>query len=178
MAPFPSTLTPLNLFLVQLRPEGGASCHRVSAKQGLLAELIGCRSWNIQTSHDTHHPGLLCILWMFSSNKAKHHEKASGHCTGAFVCPGLLWVGAAPQGNLKEWAASLLLKEEEELTSPADFPSLSFMGLGMYFPGFAGSLWPSPVTVSFLFIRCARGGCGAESSSPESPGGSQLYAVV
>ena len=93
--------------------------------------------------------GLLCILRVFSSNKAKRHEKASGHCTGAFVCPSLLWVGAAPQGNLKEWAASLLLKEEEELTSPANFLSLSFMGLGVYFTGFAGALWPSPVTVSF-----------------------------
>ena len=30
---------------------------------------------------------------------------------------------------------------------------------------------------SFL-IRCARSGCGAESSSPESPEGSQLHASV
>ena len=45
-----------------------------------------------------------------------------------------------PHGNLKEWAASFLLKEEEELTSPADFLSSSFLGLGVYFLGFAGSL--------------------------------------
>ena len=59
------------------------------------------------------------------------------------------------------------------LTSP-----LSFMGLGVYFQGFAGALRPSPVTVSLLFIRCARDGCGAESPSPESPGGSQPYSAV
>ena len=77
--------------------------------------------------------GLLCILWIFSSNKAKSHEKASGHCTGAFLCPGLLWVGAAPQGKLKEWAAFLLLKEGEELTSPADFLSYHLWGCGCTF---------------------------------------------
>ena len=82
--------------------------------------------------------GLLCILWIFSSNKAKSHEKASGHCAGAFVCPGLLWVGAASQGNLKEWAASLLLKEGEELTSPADFLSFSSsMRMGRALSGFS-----------------------------------------
>ena len=37
-------------------------------------------------------------------------------------------------------SSSLLLKEGKELTSPADFLSLSFMGLGVYFPGFAGAL--------------------------------------
>ena len=57
--------------------------------------------------------GLLCILWIFSNNKAKSHEKASGYCAGAFVCPGFLWVGAAPQGNLKEWAAPLFCWRRE-----------------------------------------------------------------
>ena len=57
--------------------------------------------------------GLLCILgWKFPSNKAKCHEEASGHCAGASVCPGLLWIGAAPQGNLKDWVAVVLWEGE------------------------------------------------------------------
>ena len=64
-----------NLFLAQLRPKGGASCHRVSAEQGFLAELIGCRSWTIGTSHDTHHPGFAMYLVNIFQQQGKESWK-------------------------------------------------------------------------------------------------------
>ena len=162
---------------------GGASCHRVSPERGLLGELIGCRSRSISRQEVTQHLWVsLCILrWKFLSSKSRHHEEASGHCAGAFVCPGLLWVGAALQGNLKKWAAAVLLREGvERVDKSCTLPILLNID-GSWrdtFRVFSELQWASPVTVCLFLIRCERGGCGAESPSPDSSGGSQLYTVV
>ena len=124
--------------------------------------------------------GLLCILWIFSSNKAKSHEKASGHCAGAFVCPGLLWVGAAPQGTWRNEEALLYCwgMERSWQVLQTFYPSHHLCRWGGHFHGLVGVT----VTVTsdcFSFLnRCARGGCGAESPRSESPRGSQLHASV
>ena len=127
---FLTLLTPLQSILNWLRWEGGAFCQKVRAWAG----FVGWADWLQEQEHfhkDLWHSpsqGLLKCLTVEMSKKRKHHEEASRHCAGAFVCLGLLWAGATPEGHLKDWAAAVLLREGEELTSPADFLSSSSMG--------------------------------------------------
>ena len=119
----------------------------VSPEQGLLAELMGCRSRNISSPVMTlTTQGLLCILgWNFPSNKAKCHEEASGHCAGASVFPGLLWVGAA--GRVSGTGES----EGLSSCSVVGGRSRSAQVLQTFYPyhswghfqGFVGALWLS-----------------------------------
>ena len=96
----------------------------MSPEQGLLAELIGCRSRNISSQVMTlPTQGLLGILrWNFPSSKAKCHEEASGLCAEASVCPGLLWVGA-PTGESAGLSSCSVVggRKKQELTGSTDF---------------------------------------------------------
>ena len=174
---FPSLIYPWQHMLSWLRWEGGVSCQCHLSRICWVSWLAA----GAGTTYDTHSLGVLLIVlqWKCPNKKRKHHEEASRHCAGASVCPGLLWVGAAPQGI---WRNEALLycwgRERSWQVLQTFYPSHHLWGWGGHFQGLVGvTVTLTSDCFSFL-IRCARSGCGAESPSPESPGGSQLHASV
>lgn len=179
MSPFPPLSPLFNLFLVQLRPKGGASCHRVQPSRFWLSWLVAGAEPS-GTSHDTHHPGFAMYLVNIFQKQDRVNMKRLGDTVLGLLLAQVCCELALPHRE-SEGTQLLFVEGGGELTSPADFLSLSFMGwrhgiygvIIMVLSGFCREPVILTCDCFFLLIRCEMGWMwGRSPPALESPGGS------